>query len=408
MDEAVVRVTLVQGSRAKTLREIAPYDEAICWQEYQVDKILLGELRDRPARIRVAHWTVLHGKELPAVGALNQQVELRIRPFRHFPGLESVASSDDLEVTAEEIPLFVDVAPLQAGMANEWSRWDYGGTFSNQMRQYWKLRGQLEGVVLGNSHAAKDIAPHLLKWGQNESIPAVLNLGAAGSNVNLQCLLAEKYVATLPKIRTVIWVMSLRSFNQQMASGRKERDFLASSAYAHDSLHPEEFAISAENWRLVPAQEAKPPSEGFVDAWGWESRSTSHVPAEAAPFAEYLAANVNHPEFTFDEKSWMVFERTVRALAAKGIKVALVAPPFHPTFAGREVADPDGTTNAGALQTVQRLEKLAADCEGVSFRDFNLAGKNDFVSAEFYDLDHLAARGAERFTQMLADWIGQH
>lgn len=43
--------------------------------------------------------------------------------------------------------------------------------------------------------------------------------------MNLQCLLAEKYVATLPKIRTVIWVASLRSFNKERESARKERDF---------------------------------------------------------------------------------------------------------------------------------------------------------------------------------------
>ena len=408
MDEVVVRATLLAASRAKTLQDVAPYDEALCWQEYRVEKVVHGDLRDDPSRIRVAHWSVLRGKTFAVPAAINQQVELRLRPIRHFPGIESVASSDDLEITVEELPYFVDVAPLRAGVGDQWSRWDYGGTFSNQMRLYWELRGQLESVVLGNSHAAKDIAPHLLKWGQNESIPNVLNMGAAGSNMNLQCLLAEKYVATLPKIRTVIWVASLRSFNKERESARKERDFLASSGYAYDCAHPESLGASAAGWREVSVQQLTNFSKGFVDAWGWEARSQGHVPTDATALNAYVEKTIGLPKFAFDEKTWALFEAQVRSLAGKGLKVVLIVPPLHPVFAGRDISDPDGTSTEGAVQTIQRLEKLAADCPGVSFRDFNLGGRNDFVSEEFYDLDHLAAPGAERFTRMLADWMAAH
>ena len=405
MDEAVVRVTRLAGSKSKLARDIAPYDEAIAWHEYHVDKIIAGEVRGSPSKIRVAHWTVLQGRDVPQSVAVGEQSEIRIRPFRHFPGLGSIAASDDLDTVIEEIPLFADVAPLLKGSAVKRSRWDYGGTFSNQMQLYWKLRGQLKTVVLGNSHAAKDIAPGLLSWGQNKTYPEVINLGAAGSNVSLQCLIAQDYVETLPQIKRVIWVTSLRLFNHERDWGRKERDFLASPAYAYERAHPEEFAPPKDSWRLLGAQEVKPDDDHFIDSWGWESRSTSHVPERAAELAAYVERTVQPQGFEFDEKSWAIFEATVRRMSAKGIEVILVVPPLHPIFAEKKVADPDGTSQSGAAATVRRLEELAGRVKGVSFRDFNLSGKNDFVSQEFYDLDHLAARGAERFTKMLADWI---
>jgi hypothetical protein len=71
------------------------------------------------------------------------------------------------------------------------------------------------------------------------------------------------------------------------------------------------------------------------------------------------------------------------------------------------VSDPDGTLDQANEALVERLSQLDAQTETVWFRDWNRDGNNGLPATEFYDLDHLNAQGAERFTRQLVGWMGE-
>ena len=403
-DEVRVKMTRLAASPGKTARDIAPYDEALAWHHYRVDEVLEGQLKGAPARIRVAHWTVLKGEDLPPQGGVGEAVERVLRPDAHFLDLEDIAASHELDFETEEDPGYVDVAPLQALAGAPRLRWDYGGFFSHRMRLYWIYREQLRGVVLGNSHAAKAIRPEIFPWADNATTPAFLNLAYAAAPLSLQCRLVDDYVLRLPRLRVVTWVVSPRDFNLKWRDAEnKERDFLESPGYQHDRAHPEQFEGQG-----VGAIRPAGAGEGVVDLWGWERRVSYQVPEEPAELEAYLAKHVKLPPraaFEFDEAAWSRFRRSVETLTAAGVRVVLLIPPCHPVFQKLPVSDPDGTLDQANGALVERLSQLDLQTETVWFRDWNRDGNNGLPSTEFYDLDHLNAQGAERFTRQLVGWM---
>ena len=400
--EARVRLTRLAASPGKSAKDISPYDEAVAWHHYRVDEVLAGELRGAPEKIRVAHWTVLKGEDLPPLGGVGEQVERVLRPEEHFLDLKDIAASNELDFETEEDAGYVDVGPLKAMAGAPRLRWDYGGVFSHRMRLYWAHRARLKGVVLGNSHAAKAVAPEHFPWEGNASAPAFLNLACAAAPMSLQCRLAREYALRLPQLRLVIWVVSPRDFNLQWRDAvTKERDFLESPGYQHDQAHPELFTGQG------PAA-VSPAGEEVVDRWGWEHRASYQVPEDPATLDAYVAKHVKLPpraRFAFDENAWSQFQETVEALTAAGMRVVLLTPPCHPVFQKLPVSDPDGTLDSAGQAMVQRLAELDQGSAAVWFRDWNRDGRSGLSPTEFYDLDHLNAQGAERFTRQLVGWI---
>jgi hypothetical protein len=202
----------------------------------------------------------------------------------------------------------------------------------------------------------------------------------------------------------VTWVVSPRDFNLKWRDAEnKERDFLESPGYQHDRAHPEQFAGQG-----LGAISPSGAGEGVVDLWGWERRVSYQVPEEPAELEAYLAKHVKLPPraaFEFDEAAWSRFRHSVETLTAAGVRVVLLIPPCHPVFQKLPVSDPDGTLDQANEALVERLSQLDAQTETVWFRDWNRDGNNGLPSTEFYDLDHLNAQGAERFTRQLVGWM---
>ncbi|MCP3985318.1 MAG: hypothetical protein GY723_13090 [bacterium] len=104
-----VRARLVAVSDAPTLKEIAPYREALTVYEWEVLRVIDGELGQD--RVRVAHWAVLGGVSQP-VASLRPGAELEIELERMADNKQanSAVLSDDLELDAD-LSLFIDVGP---------------------------------------------------------------------------------------------------------------------------------------------------------------------------------------------------------------------------------------------------------------------------------------------------------
>lgn len=401
--EVRLRVTRLAASKAKTPEDIAPYDEAIAWHEYRVDKVLDGKLDAE--NVRVAHWTVLRGRPLDVARTPGETIELRLRPFQRTAELRDVASSDDLDVIADEPPRYIDIGQsLAQNQTPQALRFDYGGEFSQQMKLYWRLRGQLRLVVMGNSHATKGICTSLFFGEANLQSPAALNLAPAGANNHQQCIMVRDYLMPLPKLEWVIWVLSARSFNQTREDNRKMREFLTSPGYLHDQKH------RSELWPAPPeevrTEQLRSLSTGRVDLWGWEGRSKSLLPASLDEARPELLKLLREANFRFNETAWSEFSETVGLLSRRNVHVLLVTTPFHPVSRETYAADPDDTTQEGQRELVTHGERLAAAAANVWFHDFNRGEHHDFVHDEFYDADHLNHLGARHLTRLIIEWMG--
>ena len=64
-----------------------------------------------------------------------------------------------------------------------------------------------------------------------------LDLAPAGANNKQQCLIIREYVLPLPKIDTVLWAMSPRTFNAKRGDTFKMEEFLTSPGYQYDQQH---------------------------------------------------------------------------------------------------------------------------------------------------------------------------
>jgi len=96
VDRAVVKAKLVARSDVPTLKQIAPYREALVTYEYEVTRVESGTLENQ--KIRVIHYAILDGQTLDiAKSKPGQSVTLTIEPFNANPQLSSLYLSDTLE-----------------------------------------------------------------------------------------------------------------------------------------------------------------------------------------------------------------------------------------------------------------------------------------------------------------------
>lgn len=95
---------IIARSKRPTLKEISPYREALAVDEYEVKKVISGKCSEK--RIRVAHWAVMDGKNLPE--GQKGTVRLVLEPFEANPQLQSIYLADTLQENFD-LSLYYDV-----------------------------------------------------------------------------------------------------------------------------------------------------------------------------------------------------------------------------------------------------------------------------------------------------------
>ncbi|MCK5803148.1 MAG: PKD domain-containing protein [Lentisphaeria bacterium] len=111
-----IEAKLIAKSKQPTLKEIAPYREALACYEYEiassksVASTPKGTGEAPTKRIRVIHWVLLDGQPLPVAEALvGSRVQVIVESFDLNPQLERFYQSDTLEEDFD-IPLFFAVS----------------------------------------------------------------------------------------------------------------------------------------------------------------------------------------------------------------------------------------------------------------------------------------------------------
>lgn len=402
--ELLVEAERVTASKSKTPQDIQPYDEALAWHEYRVKRVLAGKLED-PV-VRVAHWTVLAAKPVPVSTKRGEIVTLKIVPFDSVGNLKGVAASDDLDFSAAEPPRFLDLSQSLAQTTTPGAlRYDYRGNVSEQMRLYWKLRGQLRAVAMGNSHATKGINPRAIMEDEIWSAPFMLNMAPAGANNDQQCLMLREYVLPLPRLEWLFWVVSARNFNAERSDTRKHEEFTTSPGWLYDQKH------KAELWPVPPVQKPVTSTELLqmgdwsLDIWGSLILQKSLLPAGLDEQRRFVLEKCRNTGFTWSDASFSKFCETACRFTDKGVKVLVLTTPFHPMTRDAEAGDPDGTTHEGFREMVRHMEEFDRATPHLWFHDFHNGGAHDFPPAEFYDVDHLNKAGTLRLGEAIKEWM---
>lgn len=404
-EAARVEAVRAASSHGKTALDIAPYDEALAWHEYDVRQVLAGKIKG--PRIRVAHWTVVHGKDVPQSTTPGESVQLTLQRFHaDINPLDDIAVSDDLDITTDALPRYLDTKILSSGhQTPEALRYDYAGYFSNQMRLYWKLRSQLRLVILGNSHAAKALRPNLLPGQAGLTFPEALNLGAAGANGYMQCLLAREYILPLPKLDTLVWMVSARTFNRARPSNHRLEIFTASPGYQYDRNHQAELWPAPADAPQVSLPDLQTLNLVGTDPWGWNGADHVNMAGSRQDQEKEILRKMTRVRYEFDEPLWNQFTALLQETAARGIRVFLLTSPIHPLSSTAPAADPDNSSHEGLDDLVRRLQALDAQHPLIWFKDTNLSGRHQLQHEDFYDADHLNQKGADKFTPMVSAWI---
>jgi hypothetical protein len=402
--EIQVEARLTARSVPPTLEEIAPYDEALVYHEYEVLRVLRGELDSES--VRAGRWAVLGSKEQAPAGETGSVSTMTLVPVDEVPGLDRVRSKDDLAFDPDA-PLYLDLSQsLAMAEPSKHVRYDYRGDISRRLRTYWLIRNQLRLVVLGNSHAACGVDPSLFYAPENGKTPSALSMSPAGSGMDFQCLLAREYVSTLPNIEWVVWAVSPRIFNARAAYDRRHELFIESPGYQYDRKHWSELWPVEETAEPMTVEDILTTVGTTNRPWGWSPSKVYEFPD---PLDEKSEREILHrcrmDRFKESPELWEQFEETLALLTEKGIKVLLFTPPYHPLVVRGKAVDMDGTGREAYAGIVARLESLAAKNPLVLFEDIHRAGEHDFPNGEFANPDHLSDIGAHHLTSMLVEIV---
>ena len=397
----VVRAKLKAISRIPTLAQIAPYSDALVLCSYQVEQVLKGKLQ--AGNIRVAEWAIVAGKKRAAPKAGSVQ-DLTLVPFDTLKGLKTVYRSDDLDID-NDAPLYVSWSrPPGSVQASHASRFDYEINISPAMQDYWKIRNQLELVVVGNSQIF-GLDTNQLQLSVKVG-PTALTMAAAGSHFAFQNLIISEYLLELPKLKWILWGLMPRFFNENHWYDWSLHSFMSSPGYKNDIANLE---------RLWPVKDSV-----FVTWNKFENYSAKQVadpnfrpgarlpekPTEKEWFA--LVERCNKVDFVWNEDAFLRLERTVNKLEKKKLKVILFFTPLHPCVAEAESIDTVGTGRRYYADIKARLSQMTAVHEGVFFEDFHRGGVHGLGHECFNDIEHLnLEEGMSALTKLLAAKISE-
>lgn len=400
--ELVVEARRVANAKPLTAEEAKPYDEALAWQEYELVKVIKGDLPKKVKKFLVGHWSVIAEQDRSVDTGIGAVATLAIVP--PFPGYADVKSTvpDDYD---DELPRYIE-AYKGDGAVPKKLRMDYGSIFSRLMAVYWEIRPQIKMVIMGNSHTGVGVEPARLMLPENATTPCAISLAAAGSHMPYQCLLIREYVKDLPKLEWVIWGVSTRSFNKERSINHRMNSFLSSPGRKWDEEHWKEFWPVKE---AAPQTFAELDKKGFSaqaiwEYWSAKKKRSFPVPIDDPTKAKLLKL-MGKENSTWWDEAWTEFEATVKSLTDKGVKVLLFTPPNHPLSKEAVAVDADQTSRADHQKLIEKLTALGKDQPKVWFHDYNNGGNHPLLHEDFFDVDHLWPTGSEKLTQQLDAWI---
>ena len=395
-DPIRLKVKLLAKSKIPTLSDIAPYQEALVFYEYSVQKRLEGKFKGK--KLRVAHWAI-YDNQPQAIGKakVGSSHTLHLYPYQQFGELESLYTSDTLTLDLD-LPLYHDVGQKILENRSVEERYDYDSIFSEKMPIFWRVKDQLKLVSLGDSRGEAGVRAEMFYGEENLKTPVAYNLAISGGPLEFQEIVVDKYLLKMSKLEWVVYQMSPRAVNRYFEHSA-DRELLKSRGFAFDRKHAETlWRRSDEDGIKKTASEIS--SMPYVSEywnerpWGWKFKAEVwHNPK----------VKKVRQRWEISEKRWNRLTSMIAALNERNVKVLLYLSPLHPIMRDQSVVDDDGTSQKGYRELVNRLKQLETEFPNFVFVDLLQGGNHDFSPEMFKDLDHLNALGATKLTQALEE-----
>lgn len=312
--------------------------------------------------------------------------------------------------------------------------------FSQKMKSLAQFGAGVELIVLGDSRARHGVDPAFFSSQAADRAVTVYNLAPASGGIRFTRLLLEENLDRLPRLRTVVWGVSPRIFSAYWRDPIAEL-YVDSDGYRFDRLEAAAAASDMSGLRTtggivferlfseisqvfkhrsilksmaldriapreVPRFAGDDPAR--LTRWGYlPMPHRSYVDTGGVEELAKYKRDHRRGAFRLDAQRFDDFVALIEELGQRDIRLVVFVPPMHPSLREVPVADHDGTPDADYAALMKRLKALEKNHANYHFRDFHLAGRNDFRDAHWANFDHLTPGGAEVFTGRLQTWLGR-
>ncbi len=384
-----VTATLAARSEQPTLKDIAPYRDALVVYEYQ---------DSGGNRLRVAHWAIRDGVVQGIAGRkIGREYSMKLRPLKAFRSLDALKRSDTLE---EDFDATIYFQVDQQVTLPKLSRGEYGHGLTPRMRTLHALRGQIELLAWGDSRTDQGIDVSLM-MGQdgNATVPRAYNLAVTSSGVKTFAWLVDHYVPHLPKLKWMIVGLAPRMVSCSW-EGSQLRRITNSPAWRED------LKTGFADWRkptggvitLRQLRQSKPLQwDDYL--WGGHKGKKGRMSMKQA--RRQVKHKEHNPRWRLDVIAWLRLKKALTSLDRRGIHVLVFTPPTHPAFGESKVISEDGISREGHREFVDRLGSLQKTLGRLHVIDTNRGGKHNSPAEVFADLDHLNPTGRDRLSRFL-------
>lgn len=276
------------------------------------------------------------------------------------------------------------------------------GDFARKHQQFAAGQARWQTLILGSSHTYCGLNPRFLG-------PDAYNLAYSSQPLYYDYELLRHYLPTLPRLRRVILPLSYPS----LAGNPAELEYWQKTTYLYQRYAQVDYPtlrspFSVYNYSLVAfytptgsldrlrEQWAADGSQGVRQAsTGWMRQAPLPYPLANADLA--LTRHHAIMRTTTIDPTEAKLDSMATLLRARGIDLVLLTTPVMPAYAAGARPAYLARNQAAAQRLVRRY--------GARYYDFWRDPR--FQPGDFYDADHLNARGAARLSRLLADTLAQ-
>lgn len=289
------------------------------------------------------------------------------------------------------LKLLLFIAPLAAFLA--W--WEHGlagmaNDHKTKAAQLEAAKSRCELLVLGSSHEQSSFSSASLRH------PTV-NLACGYQTLQADARLAAHVLPQLPALKHVILGISYHTLEGPPASLTVGKPLLATAYHKYYGLPHDRWtdALDIKNFSMI-AWYGIPLSTTHLKQGFREKTSSGTAPAVPYEFtAETGRRRIEHHHAEMNptnrEANRATLLRTIALLKNARVTPILITSPCHATY--RDHMNPE------TYATMQTL--ISNVCRETGAQYFNHLADPRFDTADFHDTDHLNARGAEKFRQIV-------
>ena len=251
-------------------------------------------------------------------------------------------------------------------------------------------KDQIHTIVVGSSHGE-------LGFAAPECRDLTYNLAFESQDLWYDCQMVRAMLEKLPKLKRVVFCMSVFSFRYSICDTDSER--WREAMYYHacglrsrvddgDERRYSPLSL-ANSWRKVEQLSAKW-SFAKDPLLGWRPQAGGELDFNSGKLA--AERHQNHGDRRVRENQALL-SATIKMCQQKGIECVLIS---IPTFAGYR----ENLSAAYVAETRALLHEISAQT-GTVYLDYSEDAR--FAEGDFYDVDHLNQAGARRFVRVFEE-----